>query len=60
MTRLDQIRQKLAASLDAEGKPLKGYGARVAALRQELARQETTRGDPANDSVGVDTLPASA
>lgn len=60
MTRLDQIRQKLAASVDGNGQPLRGYAARVAALRQELARLETTRGDPANDSVGVDTLTASA
>lgn len=60
MTRLDQIRQKLAASLDANGNPLKGYGARVAALRQEIARQEAARGDTANDSVGVDTVAASA
>lgn len=40
MTRIDQIRAKIEASLDAEGKPKPGYSLRVAACRRELSRLE--------------------
>lgn len=34
--RLDDLQAKLAASTNAEGKPIKGYGARVVALKAEI------------------------
>jgi len=40
MARIDVVREKLAASLDGSGKPLKGYTLRVAACRGELAQLE--------------------
>lgn len=40
MARLDDLHAKLAASLNSEGKPAKGYKLRVAAIRAEIARQE--------------------
>lgn len=58
MTRIDQIRSKLEASLNADGKPRRGYVLRVAALRRELSRLELGDTAPAvdsQDSAGVDT-----
>lgn len=63
MARIDQVREKLAASLDENGKPLKGYGLRVTALRRELSRLElqgTARDLASMESAGVDTPAASA
>lgn len=60
MTRIDQIRDKIAASLDAAGKPKPGYSLRVAACRRELSRLELEQATPMvinKDSAGVDTLP---
>jgi hypothetical protein len=65
MTRIEQIRDKLAASLQADGKPKRGYTLRVAALRRELsslelgeaARIATQQDSPDRFAPGVDTLP---
>lgn len=40
MPRLTDLKTKLEASLDGEGKPKKGYKGRVAALQRELVRLE--------------------
>lgn len=58
MQRIDQIRDKLAASLNPEGKPKPGYTLRVAALRRELSTlelHEASRTAIGTESVGVDT-----
>lgn len=41
MARLDDLHAKLAASVDAEGKPKKGFKKRVAAITAEIARLES-------------------
>lgn len=40
--RLTQLRAKLKASTDYEGKPLPSYAERVAALKREIERLEQT------------------
>lgn len=58
MARIDQVRDKLAASMDGEGKPRKGYNLRAAACRRELDRlelEEAARTSTSTESVGVDT-----
>lgn len=42
MAYLDDLRRKLAARTNADGKPIKGYGQNVAAIRAEIARMEST------------------
>lgn len=58
MARIDQIRDKLEASLKDDGKPRPGYTLRVAALRRELSAlelHEAARSAAGRESVGVDT-----
>jgi hypothetical protein len=43
VARFEQVQAKLAASVDATGKPLKGMKGRVAACRDELARLTAAR-----------------
>jgi hypothetical protein len=43
MTRIDQVQAKLAASVDGEGKPRKGFKGRVAACQAELGRLSAAR-----------------
>lgn len=57
MDRLTQLKDRLAASLKPDGKPMPGYGLRAAMLEAEIARLETggtARGaatkDPAESS----------
>lgn len=51
-TRLDKLRNALAASLKSDGTPAPGYGERCKALAAEIARLEnleTARGDDTKD-----------
>ena len=40
LARLEDVRKKLKASVDREGRPLKGFADRVAAIKKEIARLE--------------------
>lgn len=40
MTRLEELRKKLAGCTDRDGNPLRGYRERVEALRAEIAKLE--------------------
>lgn len=58
MARIDEIREKLAASLTPAGQPKKGYSLRVTALRRELSNLElagTARTTAGTESEGLDT-----
>lgn len=44
MDRLEELRLRLAASVDADGKAKPGYGLRAETLRVEIQRLETARG----------------
>lgn len=57
MDRLEELRLRLAASVDAEGKAKPGYGLRVETLKVEIAKLETARGgatkNPGESSSGT-------
>jgi hypothetical protein len=57
MDRLEELRLKLGASVDADGKPKAGYRLRVAMLEAEIERLETARAatpkNPAESSSGT-------
>jgi hypothetical protein len=52
MTRIDQVQAKLAASVDGEGKPRKGFKGRVAACQAELDRLTAARAVAGKESGG--------
>jgi hypothetical protein len=57
MDRLEELRIRLGASVDGEGKAKPGYGLRVETLRVEIQRLETARArtptNPAESSSGT-------
>ena len=58
MARIDDVKAKLAASIDRKGKPLKGYSKRVAALKAEITRLEAPAVTPVDPPLTDEPEPA--